>query len=68
MNAAHNMVPPVPAHRVVNSQGLLTGKFHFATLVAMQEALEKEGVVVKDDKVQDFATRFWDPSLELGLD
>lgn len=68
MNAAHGMVPAVPAHRVVNSQGLLTGKFHFATPVAMQEALEKEGIIVKDDKIQDYAKRFWDPALELTLD
>jgi len=68
MNAAHGMIPVVPAHRVVNSQGLLTGKFHFATPLAMQEALEKEGITVKDDKVQDYASRFWDPALELHLD
>jgi methylated-DNA-protein-cysteine methyltransferase related protein len=64
MNAAHSHTK-VPAHRVVNAAGLLTGKFHFETLTAMQERLEKEGVQVKKDKVQDFEKRFWDPSREL---
>lgn len=60
--AAH---PPVPAHRVVNSSGLLTGKFHFKTPELMQELLEAEGVMVKNDKVQNFRTLLWDPLLEL---
>lgn len=60
--AAH---PPVPAHRVVNSSGLLTGKFHFKTPELMQELLEAEGIMVKNDKVQHFRTLFWDPLLEL---
>lgn len=64
MNAAHSN-KKVPAHRVVNAAGLLTGKFHFETLTAMQERLEKEGVKIKKDKVQDFETRFWNPSKEL---
>jgi methylated-DNA-protein-cysteine methyltransferase-like protein len=67
MNAAHSMVPKVPAHRVVNRQGLLTGKAHFATPTAMQEALEAEGVVIKDDKVQAMNKIFWDPAEELAL-
>ncbi|ACU06408.1 MULTISPECIES: MGMT family protein [Pedobacter] len=57
--------PPVPAHRVVNSSGLLTGKFHFKTPDLMQELLEKEGIVVKDDKIQHFKKYFWDPLQEL---
>ena len=64
MNAAHSF-KKVPAHRVVNSQGLLTGKHHFETPYAMQEKLEKEGVVIKKDKVQDFEKRLWDPAKEL---
>ena len=64
MNAAHGK-KKVPAHRVVNAAGLLTGKFHFETLTAMQEKLEKEGVKVKKDKVQDFERLFWNPSQEL---
>jgi len=67
MNAAHSMKPKVPAHRVVNRQGLLTGKMHFATPDAMQELLAKEGVLVKEDKVQEFGKLFWDPGQELGL-
>jgi len=55
----------VPAQRVVNRNGLLTGRHHFATPTAMQEALEAEGVRVVDDEVQDFKRLFWDPSTEL---
>src|SRR5688572_5835900 len=50
MNSAHSIKPKVPAHRVVNRQGLLTGKMHFATPEAMQELLEAEGIPVKDDQ------------------
>ena len=64
MNAAHTG-ENVPAHRVVNSQGLLTGKHHFKTPTAMQRALEKEGIKVVKDKVADFQKRFWDPAREL---
>lgn len=66
MNAAHTM-PDVPAHRVVNRLGLLTGKHHFTTPTAMQEALEKEGVKVENDQIQDFDKVFWDPDVELAL-
>lgn len=55
----------VPAQRVVNRNGLLTGRHHFATPTAMQEALEAEGVRIKDDQVVEFKTLFWDPSVEL---
>ncbi|WP_118975327.1 MGMT family protein [Taibaiella koreensis] len=54
--------PDVPAHRVLNSKGLLTGKHHFATLTRMQELLEQEGIRVKNDKVVDFDRLFWDPA------
>lgn len=57
----------VPAHRVVNRIGLLTGKHHFSTPFAMQEALEAEGVEVKEDQVQNFEKLFWDPMDELDL-
>lgn len=53
--------PEVPAHRVVNSKGLLSGKHHFGTPTLMQELLAKEGIKVKDDKVVDFERLFWDP-------
>jgi methylated-DNA-protein-cysteine methyltransferase-like protein len=62
MNNAHNVRPKVPAHRVVNRLGMLTGKIHFGEAGAMQALLEKEGIRVKDDKVVDFDTLFWDPS------
>ena len=65
MNGSHRVRPKVPAHRVVNRQGLLTGKFHFADPDDMQRRLEKEGVKVVDDKVQDFKNLFWDPMEEL---
>lgn len=66
MNAAHTM-PDVPAQRVVNRQGLLTGKAHFESPTMMQELLEADGVRVESDRVQDFDKVFWDPDKELGL-
>ncbi len=65
MNSAHRVKPKVPAHRVVNRMGLLTGKMHFATPDTMMELLQKEGIQVKDDQVQDFRKLFWDPAKEL---
>jgi len=67
MNGAHNVKPKVPAHRVVNRNGLLTGKHHFDTPYQMQELLEKEKIKVKDDKVVDFKKLYWDPFIELKL-
>ncbi len=67
MNAAHTAFPPVPAQRVVNRNGLLTGKFHFGSPDLMQQLLENEGVRVENDKVADFKNLFWDPSIELAL-
>lgn len=66
MNASHNM-PAVPAHRVVNKIGLLTGKQHFDTRNPMQERLEAEGINVIDHQIQHFETVFWDPIKELEL-
>lgn len=66
MNASHEM-EDVPAHRVVNRNGLLTGKMHFKTPDAMKNSLEAEGVQVKDDQIQDFENVFWDPMEELEL-
>lgn len=63
--AMHACPPDVPAHRVVNSAGLLTGKHHFKPPSRMQRSLEKEGVKVKNDRVQNFHAVFWDPSKEL---
>ncbi|MBN8576983.1 MAG: MGMT family protein [Cyclobacteriaceae bacterium] len=64
MNAAHGK-KGVPAHRVVNRNGLLTGKYHFDTPTTMKTRLEKEGIKVKQDQVQDFKSRLWDPAVEL---
>ncbi len=63
MNASHTL-PHVPAHRVVNRVGSLTGK-HFFGGNRMQELLEAEGILVKNDQVLDFKNKFWDPSSEL---
>jgi methylated-DNA-protein-cysteine methyltransferase-like protein len=66
LNTSH-ILKQVPAHRVVNRKGLLTGKMHFAYPEQMQELLEKEGIAVKEDQVQDFTKHFWDPVTELGM-
>lgn len=67
MNAAHSQKKKVPAHRVVNRNGELTGKHHFETPFQMQELLEKEGVVIVNDKIKKFDDFFWDPMKELEL-
>ncbi|MFC5411036.1 MGMT family protein [Larkinella bovis] len=63
MNAAHGR--DVPAHRVVNRLGVLSGKHFFGSPTAMQELLATEGVAVKDDRVQQFTQVLWDPTTEL---
>jgi len=65
MNASHNQPVNIPAHRVVNHLGLLTGKHHFDGPDVMKQLLESEGISVVNDKVQDFKKLFWDPSQEL---
>ena len=65
MNGSHLIKPKVPAHRVVNRNGMLTGKIHFGDPLMMQTLLEKEGIKVKDDQVIDFQKLFWDPITEL---
>jgi methylated-DNA-protein-cysteine methyltransferase-like protein len=67
MNQCHTHPEYVPAHRVVNRNGLLTGKHHFGGKNLMQELLENEGAIVKDDRILNFAQMFWDPVEELGL-
>jgi methylated-DNA-protein-cysteine methyltransferase-like protein len=67
MNGSHSVRPRVPAHRVVNRTGLLTGKHHFASPDRMKELLEKEGTKVKNDQVVEFKKRFWDPAVELEI-
>jgi methylated-DNA-protein-cysteine methyltransferase-like protein len=63
--SSHQQNVNVPAHRVVNRNGLLTGRQHYASPTEMQENLEKEGVRVVNDQVQDFQQLFWDPAKEL---
>lgn len=67
MNSAGSAKPKVPAHRVVNRNGMLTGKAHFDSPTRMQELLEKEKVKIEKDTVVDFEKLFWDPFTELGL-
>jgi len=62
----HQKDAPVPAHRVVNRLGQLTGRHHFPTPTAMQERLEAEGVRVEEETVVDFKKLYWDPAVELG--
>ena len=67
MNAAHTQVTDVPAHRVVNRNGLLTGKHHFGSPFIMQQLLESEEIEVIDDQVVRFDEVFWDPMIELKI-
>lgn len=64
MNAAHNL-EDVPAHRVVNRKGLLTGKHHFDGTNLMQQLLESEGIVVVDNQIMDLESVFWEPKMEV---
>jgi methylated-DNA-protein-cysteine methyltransferase-like protein len=66
MNAAHGY-PAVPAHRVVNRNGMLTGRMHFETPETMEENLMKEGVKITGHSVAEFEKLFWDPAKELGI-
>ena len=67
MNGSHNTKPKVPAHRVVNRNGILTGKMYFNTPFLMEALLKKEGIIVKNDKIQNFNELFWDPEIELKI-
>ncbi|MFN4299865.1 MAG: MGMT family protein [Thermaurantimonas sp.] len=67
MNASH-IHPDIPAHRVVNRKGLLTGKHHFGHPQRMQKLLEAEGITVLNDQVLHFEKHLWIPSRELGSD
>ncbi len=67
LSGSQHSIEKVPAHRVVNRNGLLTGKAHFGTHTRMQELLEKENVKVVEDKVVDFEKLFWDPAKELAI-
>lgn len=67
MNGAHNTTPAVPAQRVVNRNGMLSGRAHFATPTLMEELLGKENIKVVDNTVVDFEKLFWDPAKELEI-
>jgi methylated-DNA-protein-cysteine methyltransferase-like protein len=67
MNASHGLAD-VPAHRVVNRQGLLTGKMHFNPPDDMQRKLEEEGITVMNDQIQQFEQHFWNPSLAIQIE
>lgn len=65
MKVSHN-VEEIPAHRVVNRNGILTGKHHFNGTNIMQNLLESEGIKIKNNQIQDFESVFWDPITELS--
>lgn len=65
LNSSHSVPGFVPAHRVVNRNGMLTGKHHFGNSSTMQQLLENEGFTVEEDTVIEFRERFWDPAIEL---
>ena len=67
MNASHGVKPKVPAHRVVNRNGMLSGKAHFETPHQMEALLLKEKIKVKKEIIIDFEKLFWDPSIEIGI-
>ena len=67
MNSCHRVRPKVPAHRVVNRLGILSGAAHFTPAGSMQVLLKKEGIKIKNNQVQDFEKHFWDPAKELGF-
>jgi len=67
MNSCHTQSGIIPAHRVVNRNGLLTGKHFFGGENVMQELLESEGIIIEDDQIVNFNERFWDPAKELDL-
>lgn len=68
MNGSHASSPGLPAHRVVNRLGMLTGKAHFGTNNEMKKLLEAEGITIENDKIVDFKNHFWDPMAELKPD
>ena len=66
MNNSHTQQEEVPAHRVVNRKGILTGKHHFQGTNLMQQLLENEGIVIKDNQIQNLDQHYWDPNTELN--
>jgi methylated-DNA-protein-cysteine methyltransferase related protein len=64
MNNAHGITPHIPAHRVVNRNGLLTGKMHFGGADVMADLLKSEGICVENDRIINFTEVFWDPMIQ----
>lgn len=67
LNGSGRLEPFVPAHRVVNRNGMLTGQHHFGYASTMQELLESEGIRIEEQRVVDFEKHFWDPGIELEI-
>jgi methylated-DNA-protein-cysteine methyltransferase-like protein len=65
LNASHTSNEFIPAHRVVNRNGLLTGKYHFGNSTTMAQLLENEGIIIENDRILNFEETFWDPATEL---
>jgi methylated-DNA-protein-cysteine methyltransferase-like protein len=65
LNASHTSKDFIPAHRVVNRNGLLTGKYHFGNSTTMAQLLENEGILIENDRIINFDEKFWDPNTEL---
>ncbi len=65
MNSSHHLSEKIPAHRVVNRLGLLTGKHHFGGNNIMRELLENEGMIIAENQIKNFKERFWNPAIEL---
>lgn len=66
LNVSHSKPDFVPAHRVVNRNGILTGKHHFGNSTTMQQLLENEGIIIENDRIVNFGEKFWDPIKELS--
>jgi methylated-DNA-protein-cysteine methyltransferase related protein len=65
LNVSHSDQEFIPAHRVVNRNGLLTGKHHFGNSTTMEQLLENEGIIIENDRILNFKEKFWDPGTEL---
>jgi methylated-DNA-protein-cysteine methyltransferase related protein len=65
LNVCHSNPEFIPAHRVVNRNGLLTGKFHFGNSTTMEQLLQNEGIIIENDRIINFEDKFWDPGTEL---
>jgi methylated-DNA-protein-cysteine methyltransferase related protein len=65
LNVSHSNLEFIPAHRVVNRNGLLTGKHHFGNSSTMEQLLENEGIIIENDRISNFKEKFWDPVIEL---